>query len=66
MIDNSAFIHVTPQKKFFTNNEPDNFGTIKMGNGGLVKMIGNGNVCLGMSNDTILVLRDESTLLISI
>ena len=58
VIDSGASIHATSRQDFFTSYTPGDFGTIKMGNDGLVRVIGSGDVCLEMKNGTQLVLKD--------
>lgn len=58
VIDSGASIHVTSKKEFFNSYTPGNFGTLKMGNDGLAKVMGIGNVCLEAANGSKLVLRD--------
>ena len=58
VIDSGASIHATSRKDFFTTYTPGDFRVVKMGNNGLAKVIGIGDVCLEMTNGTRLVLRD--------
>lgn len=44
--DNSATLHVTLRKDFFTSQTFGDFGVLKMGNDGVSKVIILGNVCL--------------------
>ena len=46
VIDSGASIHVTPRKEFFTSYTSIDFGVLKMGNDGVAKVIGVGDVCL--------------------
>ncbi|RDX93716.1 hypothetical protein CR513_23984, partial [Mucuna pruriens] len=46
IIDSHATLHVTPRKEFFTSYIVDDFGMLKMGNDGVTKVIGVGDVCL--------------------
>ncbi|KAG8493315.1 hypothetical protein CXB51_010698 [Gossypium anomalum] len=46
VIDTGASLHVTSRKDFFTFYTPGDFGVLKMGNDGLVSVIGMGNVSL--------------------
>ncbi|RDX70455.1 hypothetical protein CR513_50300, partial [Mucuna pruriens] len=41
-----ATLHVTPRKEFFTSYTVGDFGVLKMGNDGVTKVIGVGDVCL--------------------
>lgn len=58
MVDSGISIHATPRKNFLTNYVPGDFGTLKMDNRGLVKIISNRDVCLQINNSTFLVLRN--------
>ena len=42
---------------FFTSYTAGDFGIVKMGNDGLVKVVGVGDVCLEMNNGTRLLLK---------
>ena len=57
VINTRASIHATSREDFFTSYTVGDFGTVKMGNDGLAKVIGIGDVCLGMNNDTRLLLK---------
>ena len=57
VIDSGASIHATSREDFFTSYTAGDFGTVKMGNDGLVKVVGIGDVCLEMNNGTRLLLR---------
>ncbi|RDX99951.1 hypothetical protein CR513_16925, partial [Mucuna pruriens] len=46
IIDSGATLHVISRKKFFTSYTSGDFGVLKMGNDGWIKMIGVGDVCL--------------------
>ncbi|RDX60189.1 hypothetical protein CR513_61692, partial [Mucuna pruriens] len=46
IIDSGATLHVTPRKEFFTSYTSGDFGVLKMGNDGVTKVIGVGDVCL--------------------
>ena len=46
IIDSGATLHVTTRKKFFTFYTLCDFGVLKMGNDGVSKVIGVGDVCL--------------------
>jgi hypothetical protein len=58
VIDSGTSTHVTSRQDFFTSYTAGDFGTVKMGNDGLAKIVGIGDVCLEMSNGMKLVLRD--------
>ncbi|KAL5842405.1 hypothetical protein ACOSQ3_013008 [Xanthoceras sorbifolium] len=57
VIDSGATIHATSRKELFTSYTPGDYGTVKMGNDNLSKVIGRGDVCLETDNGTRLVLR---------
>lgn len=63
MIDSDVSINATPRNEFFTNYMSSGFNTIKMRNGGLTKIIDNGDVCFEMNNDIVLILRDVKRVL---
>jgi len=46
IIDSGDTLHVTPMKEFFTSYTSGDFGVLKMGNDGVSKVIGIGDVCL--------------------
>ncbi|RDX81115.1 hypothetical protein CR513_38247, partial [Mucuna pruriens] len=46
IIDSCTTLHVTPRKEFFTSYTAGDFGVLKMGNDGVTKVIGVGDVCL--------------------
>ncbi|KAJ0102904.1 hypothetical protein Patl1_04799 [Pistacia atlantica] len=58
VIDSGASIHATSRKDLFTSYTIGDFGTIKMGNDGLAKVIGIRDACLEMDNGSSLILRD--------
>ena len=58
VIDTGASLHVTSQKEFFTSYTSGDFGVLKMGNDGSVKVVGKGDVGLVTNNGTKLTLRD--------
>lgn len=58
VIDTGASLHVTSRKEFFTSYTPGDFGVLKMGNDGLVSVIGMGDVSLVSNNGTKLTLKD--------
>ena len=46
IIDSGATLHGTPRKEFFTSYTSGDFGVLKMGNDGVTKVVGIGDVCL--------------------
>ncbi|KAJ0020602.1 hypothetical protein Pint_31448 [Pistacia integerrima] len=58
VIDNGASIHTTSRKDLFTSYVVGDFGTVKIDNNGLAKVIGIRDVCLEMDNGSSLLLRD--------
>ena len=46
-VDIDATSHVTPRKEFFTSFRYGDFGSLKMGNNGIEKVVGIGDVCNG-------------------
>ncbi|RDY00866.1 hypothetical protein CR513_15879, partial [Mucuna pruriens] len=46
IIDSGATLHVTPRKELFTSYTSSDFGELKIGNDGVNKVIGVGDVCL--------------------
>lgn len=58
VIDSGASIHATSRRDFFTSYTSGDFGNVKMGNNGLAKAIGIGDVCLETNNGTMLVLKN--------
>ncbi|KAK0589658.1 hypothetical protein LWI29_016911 [Acer saccharum] len=58
VIDSGASIHATSRRDFFTSYTHGDFGNVKMGNDGLAKVVGIGDVCLEMTNGTRLVLKN--------
>ncbi|KAI9201238.1 hypothetical protein LWI28_020595 [Acer negundo] len=50
VIDSGASIHSTSRRDFFTSYTSGDFGDVKMGNNGIAKAIGMGDVCLGTNN----------------
>jgi hypothetical protein len=63
MIDNGASTHVTSRRDLFTFYTADDFGTVKMGNKDVARVVGIGDVCLEMSNGMKLILRDVKHIL---
>ncbi|RDX86057.1 hypothetical protein CR513_32662, partial [Mucuna pruriens] len=57
IIDSSAILHITPMKKFFTSYTSGDFGVLKMGNEGVTKVIGVGDVSLQTNTRMKLWLR---------
>ncbi|RDX97629.1 hypothetical protein CR513_19584, partial [Mucuna pruriens] len=57
IIDSGATLHVTPRKEFFTSYTIGDFGVLKMGNDGVTKVIGVGDVCLQTNTGMQLWLR---------
>ncbi|KAJ0086303.1 hypothetical protein Patl1_08345 [Pistacia atlantica] len=58
VIDSGSSIYAKSRKDIFTPYVASDFGTVKMGNDGLTKVIGIGDVCLEMDNDNSLLPRD--------
>ncbi|RDY09561.1 hypothetical protein CR513_06046, partial [Mucuna pruriens] len=57
IIDSGATLHVTPKKELFTSYTSSDFGVLKMGNNGVSKVIGVGDVCLQTNMTVQLWLR---------
>ncbi|CAA0837820.1 cysteine-rich RLK (RECEPTOR-like protein kinase) 8 [Striga hermonthica] len=57
VIDSGASIHVTSRRNFFRSYTPGDFGSVRMGNDGIAKAVGMGDVHLETENGNILVLR---------
>lgn len=57
IIDSGATLHVTPRKEFFTSYTSGDFGVLKMGNDGVSKVVGIGDVCLQTNMGVQLLLR---------
>ena len=57
IVDSGATLHVTPRKDFFTSYTSGDFGVLKMGNDGVSKVIGVGDVCLQTNMGMQLLLR---------
>ncbi|RDX97864.1 hypothetical protein CR513_19311, partial [Mucuna pruriens] len=57
IIDSGVTLHVTPRKEFFTSYTVGDFGVLKMGNDGVTKVIGVGDVCLQTNTGMQLWLR---------
>ena len=56
IIDSGSTLHVTTRKEFFTSYTPGDFGVLKMGNDGVSKVIGVGDVCLQINMGILLVI----------
>ena len=57
IVDTRAYIHATSREDFFTSYTVCDFGTVKIGNDGLVKVVGIGDMCLEMNNGPRLLLK---------
>ncbi|RDX84565.1 hypothetical protein CR513_34368, partial [Mucuna pruriens] len=62
IIDSGATLHVTPRKEFFTSYTAGDFGVLKMGNDGVTKVIGVGDVCLQTNTGMQLWLQESNML----
>ena len=58
VVDSGATLHVTPRKEFFTSFRYGDFGSLKMGNNGIAKVVGIGDVCLETTMGMKLLLKD--------
>ena len=58
VIDSGASFHVTSHIDFFTSYKTGDFGNVRMGNNGVSKIVGIGDVCLETSIGNKLVLKD--------
>ena len=58
MIDSGASFHATPRRDFFTSYKSGDYGTVKMGNSGVSKIVGVGDICVKTDVGCTLVLRD--------
>ena len=58
VIDSGASLHVTPRKEFFTSYTSGDYGVLKMGNDGLAKVIGMGDVWLETNVGMKFLLKD--------
>ena len=58
IVDSGASIHATSKRDLFSSYTPGDFGCVKMGNDGLAKAVGLGDVCLETSNGSMLVLKN--------
>ena len=57
-IDSGASCHVTSRRDFFTSYTSGDFGDVKMGNSGISKVVGVGEVCLKFDTGMELFLHD--------
>ncbi|RDX73836.1 hypothetical protein CR513_46494, partial [Mucuna pruriens] len=57
IIDSGATLYVTPRKVFFTSYTTGDFEVLKMGNDGVTKVIGVGDICLQTNTGMQLWLR---------
>ncbi|WVZ18911.1 hypothetical protein V8G54_006233 [Vigna mungo] len=64
IIDSCATLHVTSRKEFFTSYTPGGFGVLKMGNDGVSKVIGVGDVHLQTNMGMQLMMVDMITTLV--
>ncbi|KAJ0804413.1 putative RNA-directed DNA polymerase [Helianthus annuus] len=58
VVDSGATCHVTSQREFYSSYTPGDFGVVKMGNNGLSKVVGVGDVCLKFDTGMELVLHN--------
>ncbi|TXG57032.1 hypothetical protein EZV62_018345 [Acer yangbiense] len=58
VIDSGASIHATSQRDFFASYTSGDFGDVKMGNNGVAKAVGMGDVCLETNNGMMLLLKN--------
>ena len=58
VIDSGASFHVTSRVDFFTSYTEGDYGCVRMGNEGLSKIIGIGNICLETNLGCKLLLKD--------
>ncbi|KAM0004298.1 putative RNA-directed DNA polymerase [Helianthus debilis subsp. tardiflorus] len=58
VVDSGATCHVTSQREFYSSYTPGDFGVVKMGNNGLSKIVGVGDVCLKFDTGMELVLHN--------
>jgi len=57
LVDSGACFHVTPRADF-TSYTSGEFGYVRLGNEGISKFVGKGNVCLKIGLGCTLVLKD--------
>ncbi|KAF7130883.1 hypothetical protein RHSIM_Rhsim10G0164600 [Rhododendron simsii] len=58
VIDSGASFHVTSQRDFFASYIHGDFGHVRMGNEGVSKIVGMGDVCLETNTGCKLLLKD--------
>ncbi|CAH9100553.1 unnamed protein product [Cuscuta europaea] len=58
VVDSGATCHVTSQRDFYSSYTPGNFGNVRMGNNGLSKITGIGDICLKFDTGIKLVLHN--------
>ncbi|KAD5318290.1 hypothetical protein E3N88_18236 [Mikania micrantha] len=58
VVDSGATCHVTSKRDFYTSYTPGDFGIFKMGNSGLSKIVGVGDICLKFDTGMELVLHN--------
>jgi len=58
IINSGATLHVTPRKEFFISYTFGDFGVLMMGNDGMSKVVGIGDVCLQTNMGMQLLLRE--------
>ena len=58
VIDSSALSHVTSHSDVLTSYRTSDFDNVRMGNGGISKIVGIGDICLETSIGNKLVLKD--------
>ncbi|KAF7129225.1 hypothetical protein RHSIM_Rhsim10G0050800 [Rhododendron simsii] len=58
VIDSGASFHVTSQRDFFASYTHGDFGHVRMGNEGVSKIVGMGDVCLETNTGCKLLLKD--------
>ncbi|KAL6533177.1 hypothetical protein OROMI_027289 [Orobanche minor] len=58
VVDSGATCHVTSRRDFYSSYTPGNYGIVKMGNQGLSKIVGVGDVYLKFDTGVELILRN--------
>ena len=58
VVDSGASFHVTSHRDFFFSYRTSDFGNVRMGNNGVSKIVGIGDICLETSIGNKLVLKD--------
>lgn len=58
VIDSGATCHITSQRDYYSSYTPGDFGDVKMGNNGLSKVVGIGDICLKFATGMELVLHN--------